>query len=280
MRKTLAQSCTVVQRDDHEISHDNGASHDNPVCTQSILAMQKVFASPPLEDTTDPPRGRYFSYSYGPQIKVIVVDCMTLDRSLTRVGDDGMSPEATFFGADQLAWIKGLLLGPECLKIIVAGKTPLGDSPRSLAISDLDKMWAYGAERDELMDFITQNTTTTGAPINCEWWGGDRHAVGYLAAANNPLGRVSIVLSSGFSMHSLKEVPGESYEYVQGFSPTGTGQVIQWMQLTLQDDGAGTITRTVQPRVTDCSDRSAPLGHGWVIGDGAGGPFIDTWSYA
>lgn len=281
MRQAMALANGVHQRDDHEISGNNGESYENPVCTQSILAMQKVFASPNLVDSLDPPRGRYFSYNYGPQIKVIVVDGESLDRSLTNLGDDGMNPDATFFGAAQLEWIKSLLLGPECLKIIVAGKSLLGDSPSSLRLNDLDKTWAYAAERDALMRFATDSLTLKGKQINCEWWGADRHALGYVSAATNQanqLVRVSSIMSSGLSMHGLPSVPGEDkYDWTYGFDLSNQW-MMQWMKITLEDDGLGHIKRTAQARQTDCSDLTAPLGSSWAIGNGA--VAVDMWTYA
>lgn len=279
MRRVMAKSGNVFQRDDHDISGNNGQSYENPVSTQSVVALQKIYGSPALGDAGDQPRGRYFSYTYGGQIRVIVTDGMSLDRSISVVGQDGMDPTATFFGAVQLAWIEELLLGPECLKIVVSGKSLLGDPPAFITVNDQDKLWAYGYERQALMQFIASHQTYAGDPIYCEWWGGDRHALAYVSAAGNPLGPISVLVSSGYSMHGLRPVSGEeSYEWSAGFDAAGKQWVAQWMQITLEDDGAGIITRTAQTRLTDCRDRSRPMGRGWTIADGP--TFVDTWTYA
>lgn len=157
----------------------------------------------------------------------------------------------------------------------------------------IEKWWSYQNTQKQVANLICNPSTgvhlltTIGTPINVDFWGGDRHMIGYLSEANNVLADGTkcgfpVLTTSGSDRNGLPVVLGETYDQLYGALPLGTApggfptEVRQFMHVLLTDDGAGTITR---------------VAHGWncapdpeIIGTQPYAPALvidatDVWTY-
>ncbi|MDX6296681.1 MAG: alkaline phosphatase [Nocardioidaceae bacterium] len=276
MRSAMSQWCWDQMADDHEISGNNGNSGNSMIRQTNIIAMRRFFALHPLADPNEPKRSAYGSYLLNPRIRVVLLDAESMDRTPGEAPDDSAK---TFLGPPQDAWLRDLLVQPAALNILICGKSFLGESDTGL---DIDKIWCYKTWRQSYADFLSSNLTLDGLPINTVWMGGDRHANGYCSAPNNPYRTGAVWLGSGTSQHSLPLVPGESYDWSYGFSTELRQPVMQYLQGTISDDGAGTITLSGHSREVhdtwDFTNHVQTDPAAWEITDG--GSASDTWQYS
>ncbi|MGI8702314.1 MAG: alkaline phosphatase D family protein, partial [Nocardioidaceae bacterium] len=273
MAKAMSMCCWDQESDDHEFGNYNPDSFNNPVKQANTVAMEKFFAMHPMADQGSPRRGAYGSYMFGSRIRVVLLDAESMDRSPSADPD---GPAKTFLGAPQDAWLRDLLVNhPVALNIVICGKGFLGES--DTPATSADKIWNYPTWRRTYAQMIRDNAVPT------VWMGGDRHFNGYCSAANNPYGTGPVWLGSGISASSHLKASGENYNWTYGDSITSRVQspVMQYLQGTLSDDNAGTITLTGTSReVHDTWDYTTSMmtdPAGWVLTDGD--TATDTWRY-
>src|SRR4029079_4489275 len=126
MKQVRQRTITLEMADDHEYSGNNEDSFNSVVRQNSIMAMRRVFALHPLADVSEPKRGLWGAVNLGDNIRVVMLDTISMDRSPGEVLEDGTK---TFLGAAQLVWWMEEMQRPEILKIVVSGKALLGNYP-------------------------------------------------------------------------------------------------------------------------------------------------------
>ncbi|HLU06281.1 MAG TPA: alkaline phosphatase D family protein [Woeseiaceae bacterium] len=144
--------------DDHDYAFNN-SDRTNPIKAEALQIFRKYWANPAYGADGVP--GVFFDYTYGG------VDFFFLDvRYHRHPNDDPDRPGKSMLGMEQLEWLKERLASSNApFKVLLSGsgwtkaKGPGGDS------------WAsFIAERDELFEFIRQNSV--GGVVLCS---GDTH---------------------------------------------------------------------------------------------------------
>ena len=254
LRKARAGVISYQLSDDHDFSANNGQSilpprppltGRGPARQIQMGSTQRVFPRYEVADTRPifKRRGMYGSYMLTPQVRVILLDAESSDRSY---GFDPDGPAKSFLGKPQTDWLKTLLKDIVTLNIVVCSKSWIGDTVKRVTEHDADKIWAYGRWRDEFADFVTGWNATPGhRPINIMFLGGDRHKVGYIRRQDNVWGRFPGYVGSGWSAHHLDDVAGEERYtslYSGHRSPGGKFLVMQYLRGTVVDAGAAGVT--------------------------------------
>lgn len=256
MRDVIMKSATILQRSDHEYSRDNGDSNAagqyGPIVRTMIDAALEMMPVDPATwgDTRTPKQGLWYAWKASDNIRFIVTDFRSLERTLQSV-DDG--PDKTALGSTQLAWLQTQLQQSETLKVVL-NDNAWGPAASTAVLgtqqAHQDKWWCYQNEAAAIATMCNTLTTVDGNPINVDYWGGDRHVLGWLAAANNVLADgttcpFDVITASGADKDGLFPVAGEKYDEVFGFTvlQDDVTEVRQFGHIQLSDDGAGTITR-------------------------------------
>jgi PhoD-like phosphatase len=272
MRRAIQSGgLNVVCISDHELTiggDPDGGMHNSPESIRELVAFQALMPVRRYGDTRVPRRGRYYTFDIGTQVRVIVTDFRSPDRSNA---DDEDGPKKTMFGATQLAWLLGSL---DTTKVnIVTNETSwLADADRNDGRAT-DKPWHYYHEQQIIADYVT------GGGYNVAWVGGDRHYVGYLAGQGNPhnsLGGFPCYISSGLSKYSLDLQPGELMTWQFGAGNTSPKRpVCGYMRLNLSYSSvSGEVALNGQGRaVMDTTQRLQD----WRIQDIPGGTAHDAW---
>ncbi len=134
-RRFHAEVPIVAQWDDHEVVNNwfPGYSLDwddrYTVKSASLLAArarQAMFEYLPIRVHPDEPERIYRKFSYGPLMEIFVIDLRTYrgPNSPNLQAEEG--PETTFFGAEQMAWLKGALRESTATWKIIASDMPIG----------------------------------------------------------------------------------------------------------------------------------------------------------
>lgn len=271
MRQARALVAQEQLSDDHEFSANNGESiypYEEPGGENlrgyqrsiQMQAIQKIFP------VRDPERihGVFYHFWLTKRIRVIVVDCESLERAYGQVPDyDGK----TFFGTTQDQWLAPLLTdGGAVLNIMVSSKAWLGNmfptpdgAPR---VDDTDKVWAYPLWRINVQGIIeSYDGGHAEAPLNVLHLAGDRQFVAFDDGSHNQWGGFPCIVASAWLEHTLAIRPDEVYQC--GYPPQVTDPTAQEMHViarqsvrgTIEDDGAGTIRVTVDIRYFDRENR-------------------------
>lgn len=294
MRDVFLKIPSIVMRSDHEYSGDDGDSNAagtyGPVVRLMIDAALEMMPVPSGDwaDTRTPKLGLWRSWKPGPDSNVlfIVTDFRNLERTL-QATDDG--PDKTALGATQLAWLQGELQRSDAVLKVVLSDLAWGPANEWSTLTSHakydDKWWSYQYEQAVIANMVQNLSTTDGKPIHVDYWGGDRHVLGWLAAANNVLGDgtpcdFDVLTASGADKNSLQAAPGEKYDEAFGFKPTAlqNWEVRGFGHIRLQDNGTGTITRTFDGWncATDITNLYTPQTYAPVkVIDGK----VKTWSY-
>lgn len=243
MRQVLMTRPSLIQISDHETSGNNGDNYNDPVTAAALTAYQKLMPIATYADVRVPIRGRFVARNLGTNIRLISLDFRSLDRS-PGAWQDGSTKTA--LGQEQMDWLHTELTRPETLKILLSDPAwgPANAPSYPIPNAYLDKWWNYGTEQQTIADWITNERTVSGTPINVDFWGNDRHLLGYLAGANNELGGFPVLCGSGIDQHALPLMAGELYDQMFGANSDKTTPVKHYMRIDLNDDGFEYITRT------------------------------------
>ncbi len=272
MRAALRWSAlNVVAISDHELTAGGDPGDgilNSPESIRELVAFQKLMPVRTYGDTRSPRRGRYYRYDIGSQVRVIVTDFRSPDRSDSR-DDDG--PNKTMFGATQLSWLLSTL---DSTKVnLIVNETSWLATPNQRGRGH-DKPWFYNYEQKVIANHITSGG------YKVAWIGGDRHYVGYLAGEGDPhntLGNFPCYISSGLSKDSLELQDGELMTWQHGADQTHpTLPVCGYLRITLSYDSAAnevTIHGLGRAVLDTSPHRSA-----WHISDIPGGTATDRWS--
>lgn len=254
MRKARATVITNVLCDDHDFSANDGQSivppqppltGRGPARQIQMGSMQRVLPMYELVDTRPifERRGLYGSYLLTPQVRVIILDAESSDRSY---GFDVDGPRKTFLGKAQTDWLEALLKDVVTLNIVVCGKSWIGNTVKNVTNPSSDKVWAYGRWRDDFAAFLHRwNTTPGNKPINIVHLGGDRHKIGYIRRQDNIWGHFPCYLGSGWSAHHLHEMAGEDRYTVLYGGHKAAGEkwlTMQYLRGTVTDGGSAGVT--------------------------------------
>ncbi len=272
MRNAIQRSAlNVVAISDHELT-TGGDPNDGMLNSQAsireLVAFQKLMPVRSYGDTRTPRRGRYYSYDIGNQVRVIVTDFRSPDRSNSRDPD---GPAKTMFGATQLSWLFSQLDSTK-VNLIVNETAWLADPDQRGR--GHDKPWFYNYEQKIIANHITQGG------YKVAWIGGDRHYVGYLAGQGTPhntLGNFPCYISSGMSKNSLDLQQGELMTWQHGAGHAHPSvPVCGYMRITLSFNAA-TNQVTINGHGRAVLDTS-PHRSQWQISDIPGGTATDTWT--
>jgi phosphodiesterase/alkaline phosphatase D-like protein len=287
MRRANARVPSDWAMGGHDIAVGSPDSRESATVSTLSKAMQGSFALNPMFDdgTGFKPtnkRGLYGAYLLTSRVRVIMLDAESLDRTRGRTPD---SPLKTFLGAPQDAWLRQLLLtDAPAVNIVMCSKDFLGDSIGGVPSTDeQDKICAYPSWRASFGAFVQDNN------VPLVWIGSDRRANGYSpGGTTNPWGGFPCYLSSGVSTAALPKPPGDDgYSSSFGwrppdFPPGVEKTVMQYMQFTLSDDNAGTVTLTGRSRqldnTFDGTGAESALWESWSLEDGFTG--VNAWAYA
>lgn len=264
----------VVTISDHELTANGDPKdgiHNSPQTIRELVAFQKLFPVRQYGDTRSPRRGRYYSFDIGGDVRVIVTDFRSPDRSDADMHD---GPKKTMFGATQLAWIFDTL-DTDKVNLLVNETSWLADPNNKPGGPRTDKPWTYFHEQKIIADHIESGG------YRVAWVGGDRHYVGYLRGKDdgsgvyNSRGGFPCYISSGMSKNQLPLQPGELMTWQFGSGPDLTRWVCGYMQVTLAYDVASRVV-TLRGQGRAVLDTTKPSSQ-WTISDIPGGTAFNTW---
>lgn len=275
IRATIQSAAlNVVTISDHELTAngdpENGI-HNSPETIRELVAFQKLFPVRRYGDTRSPRRGRYFTYDIGSDVRVIVTDFRSPDRSNADKHD---GPDKTMFGKTQLDWIFDTL-DTSKLNLLVSETSWLADPNNKPGGPRTDKPWTYYQEQKVIARYIE------GGGYRVAWIGGDRHYVGYLRGDDdgsgvfNTRGGFPCYISSGMSKNQLPLQSGELMTWQFGAGPDLTRWVCGYLRLTMVYDASSSdVSLHGQGRAV--LDTTKPRSQ-WTISDIPGGTAVDSW---
>lgn len=134
--------------DDHEFTNDLNPETVDPDLLRN--ATQAFYESLPQEPG---PEGKLWkSYRWGATVEFFVLDCRTERKPSTRDSED-----AVYIGEEQMAWLKGALSESPChFKVLLNSVPATGFTSDFWALRG-DRWQGYQAQRQELLDFITDS---------------------------------------------------------------------------------------------------------------------------
>jgi hypothetical protein len=254
-------SHNVLQISDHEL-HSNSDGETNPSspdydgdatgsfncphAVRELLAFQSMRPVRTYLDTRVPRRDRSYFFDIGQQVRVIVADFRTPDRSFY---DDPESSSKSMFGAVQTANLRAVF-DPNKVNFFVV-ETPWWHG-HSRAV---DKPARYSTNQADWEAFLTSTGDYTGGPVYpFALVAGDRHRSSFLddGSTGNPLPGPQYV-TSGLLKNALALDVGETVDW-STYTPDNTTDkftISQYGQLTLSYDGADTVTAKWNIRVVD-----------------------------
>lgn len=160
-RDILSQAGLYITLDDHEITNDS-ERYDLPdeIYQTGLDAFFETVAIERLDGN------RFWqSYRWGDSVEFFVLDSRTERQPDTRLTD-----EAIYLGLDQMAWLKEGLSASPCHFKVLLNSVPITAFPEAWP-SAADRWQGYASQRDELLDFITDQ-----AIPNVWFLTGDMHA--------------------------------------------------------------------------------------------------------
>lgn len=234
-------------------NHDyGGTDSDKNSAARPVVAaaMRAIFPSYTLPATDGV--GGWFTYVLG-RVRFIQLDT----RSQRDPRTDTNSPSKTMLGTEQKAWLKGLLQGPEPLKVIQGNMYWRQDS------STGDRWGSYPDEFDELNDFI--DTSAEGEVIVLF---GDRHALagdngtsagtrGRWQVGGAPFQQGSTASSETWSAGYYDESPDTMQAYgALDITDAGSTLTVDYSGITALDG----VVRVTQQLVLELDATVAPAG--------------------
>ena len=146
-RALLIKSGSYYTWDDHEIENDSKLYKLPPA---QIKAGKDAFyeAVPAVRQAGD---RLWTSYRWGKSVEFFVLDCRLERQPSTR-----KSADPIYISKAQLAWLKQGLSSSPCHFKVLLNSVPIIKMP-SIWLKASDRWQGYAAQRDELLDHITQN---------------------------------------------------------------------------------------------------------------------------
>lgn len=273
MRKARALVLEDQVSDDHEFSDSNEDSYNSVDRAVQMEASEDIFAMYPLKDLAGkgPRRGMDGDYMITPQVRVMVLDAESLDRS-PHGTSDGPTDGKNFLGQPQMDWIYDKLEHePVTLNIFICSKSWIGDDGADPDGDEnyWDKVWNYKRWRAAFGLYVDALNSAEGRThdTNIMYFGGDRHKVGYIDRLKNPYGHFACYVGSGWAAHHLQPVVGEvgganGYDpCYEGYKVTGepwlTMQYLRGLLVDNGDDGVDVYgeLRYLKPATPDTNPR-------------------------
>jgi len=137
-----------VTWDDHEVDNDWNPETLDP---DRIEAAKTAFF-----ETLPTWEGEFHqlwtSYDWGETLEVIILDSRSERLPSTRFGDG-----ATYIGVDQMEWLQERLLNSTAHFKVILNSVPITNMPLVWDLAAGDRWEGYRAQRQELLDFLTDN---------------------------------------------------------------------------------------------------------------------------
>jgi len=170
LRELLAATSTYAIWDDHEVVND----FDSETVDPDMLAagLQAFFEYMPIRRSLDDPSRLYRSFRWGKDVELFILDerqyrsaeafCYDeegeTEQFPTRIADEACvqalrDPSRTMLGTEQKAWFKQALLDSDAKFKFIINEVPMSE----LLLLPYDRWEGYPAEREELLNFITDN---------------------------------------------------------------------------------------------------------------------------
>jgi alkaline phosphatase D len=166
----LAATSTYAQWDDHEVVNDFDSETVDP--DMMAAGLQAFFEYMPVRQSPDDPNRLYRTFRWGKDVELFILDerqyrsaeALCLDEEgeteqfPTRIGDvaclEGLrDPSRTMLGSEQKAWFKQALLDSDAKFKFIINEVPMSE----FLLLPYDRWEGYPAEREELLNFITDN---------------------------------------------------------------------------------------------------------------------------
>ena len=139
---------TYVVWDDHEVANDYDPESINR--DQLAAGKQAFFEAVPMVEGEN--GELWTSYMWGDTAEFIVLDCRSERRPSTRLFDG-----ATYISQEQMTWLQDRLLNSTAHFKVVLNSVPITNMPGAWDFAANDRWEGYRAQRNELLDFITDN---------------------------------------------------------------------------------------------------------------------------
>jgi len=147
-RAVLPSAGMYATWDDHEISNDLNPETIAPGLIDT--AKRAYFEALPQE--RNPDGHLWKSYRWGDSVEFFVLDCRTERVPSTRQGED-----AVYISDEQMAWFKDALTASPCHFKVVLNSVPVTGFTSDFWALTGDRWQGYQAQRDEVLDFITDS---------------------------------------------------------------------------------------------------------------------------
>ncbi len=165
-----AATSTYAIWDDHEVVND----FDSETVDPDMLAagLQAFFEYNPIRQSPDDPNRLYRTFRWGKDVELFILDerqyrsaeffCLDEEGETlqfpTRIGDvaclEGLrDPSRTVLGTQQKEWLKQALLASDAKFKFIINEVPISE----FLLLPYDRWEGYPAEREELLNFITDN---------------------------------------------------------------------------------------------------------------------------
>lgn len=146
-RAILSSAGWYATWDDHELANNLDPETTDPV--RLAVAKETFFQNVAAERG---PNGELWrSFSWGGTAEFFLLDCRT-ERRPSTLG----TPDATYVSRAQLDWLKGALKASKAHFKVVLNSVPITLFPPPLWGVQNDRWQAYEGQRNELLDFITE----------------------------------------------------------------------------------------------------------------------------
>lgn len=184
----LRRSTSVMATwDDHEVT--NNWDPETTPGAMVAAATRAMFDNLPLRRVSSSPDRLWKSIRWGHTAEIFVLDCRGERRPSTRT-----MMNAEYISRDQMDWLKaGLQASPAVFKLIM-NSVPIADLPGLFDFADADRWEGYGAQRDEIVQFIDDQAI--GGVL---WLAGDIHLAyrGRLAASGPGSTQLEVLAGPG-----------------------------------------------------------------------------------
>ncbi len=166
----MAATSTYAIWDDHEVVNDFAGETVDP--DMLAAGRQAFFEYNPIRQSPDDPNRLYRSFRWGKDVELFILDerqyrsaeffCYDEEgeeeQFPTRIGDvaclEGLrDPSRTILGTEQKEWLKQALLNSDAKFKFIINEVPISE----FILLPYDRWEGYPAEREELLNFITDN---------------------------------------------------------------------------------------------------------------------------
>jgi len=165
-----AATSTYAIWDDHEVVNDFDSETVDP--DMMAAGLQAFFEYMPIRQSPDDPNRLYRSFRWGKDVELFILDerqyrsaeanCLDeegeTEQFPTRIGDEACreslrDPSRTMLGSEQKEWFKQALLDSDAKFKFIVNEVPISE----FILLPYDRWEGYPAEREELLDFISDN---------------------------------------------------------------------------------------------------------------------------